>query len=97
MATVDVVNTSGEKVSQRELPDALFNVPAKASVLHEVVVMQLANRRSGTGANCFGKKEPAGPGAAILNPPCYAAVGSSSARTRNLTPTKYRKRSASWP
>ena len=50
MATVDVVNTSGEKVSQRELPDALFSVPPKASVLHEVVVMQLANRRSGTAA-----------------------------------------------
>ncbi len=50
MATIDVVNTSGEKVSQRELPDALFNVAVKADVLQEVVVMQLANRRSGTAA-----------------------------------------------
>ena len=50
MATIDVVNTNGEKVSQRELPDALFNVPANSGVLQEVVVMQLANRRSGTAA-----------------------------------------------
>jgi large subunit ribosomal protein L4 len=48
MAVVDVLNTKGEKVSERELSEALFNVPAKASVLHEVVTMQLASRRSGT-------------------------------------------------
>ncbi|MFZ7124677.1 MAG: 50S ribosomal protein L4 [Desulfobacterales bacterium] len=48
MAVVDVINQKGEKVSQAELPDALFNVPVKASVLHEVVTMQLANRRAGT-------------------------------------------------
>lgn len=50
MATVNVLNTKGEKVSQRELSDDLFNVPAKASVLHEVVTMQLASRRSGSAA-----------------------------------------------
>jgi len=50
MAVVDVLNTKGEKVSQRELSEELFNVPAKASVLHEVVTMQLAGRRSGTAA-----------------------------------------------
>ena len=50
MATVNVLNAKGEKVSQRELPDDLFNVPAKASVLHEVVTMQLASRRSGSAA-----------------------------------------------
>jgi large subunit ribosomal protein L4 len=50
MAVVDVLNTKGEKVSERELSEALFNVPAKASVLHEVVTMQLAGRRSGTAA-----------------------------------------------
>jgi len=48
MAVVDVVNTKGEKVSERELSEELFNVPAKANVLHEVVTMQLASRRSGT-------------------------------------------------
>jgi large subunit ribosomal protein L4 len=50
MAVVDVFNIKGKKVSQRELPDALFNVPAKPSVLHEVVTMQLARKRSGTAA-----------------------------------------------
>lgn len=50
MAVVDVLNTKGKKVSQRDLPDELFNVPAKKSVLHEVVTMQLAQRRSGTAA-----------------------------------------------
>ena len=48
MAVVDVLNTKGEKVSERELSEELFNVPAKASVLHEVVTMQRASRRSGT-------------------------------------------------
>ena len=50
MAVVDVFNIKGKKVSQRELPDALFDVPAKPSVLHEVVTMQLASKRSGTAA-----------------------------------------------
>lgn len=50
MAVVDVFNIKGKKVSQRELPDALFNVPVKPSVLHEVVTMQLARKRSGTAA-----------------------------------------------
>jgi large subunit ribosomal protein L4 len=48
MAVVDVINTAGEKVSQVELPDEMFNVPVKASVLHEVVKSQLAKKRSGT-------------------------------------------------
>ena len=48
MAVVDVQNVEGEHVSQVELANDVFNVPIKSSVLHEVVVMQLANRRSGT-------------------------------------------------
>ena len=47
MAVVDVLNIKAEKVSQIDLPGAIFEVPVKASVLHEVVTMQLANRRSG--------------------------------------------------
>jgi large subunit ribosomal protein L4 len=50
MAVIDVVNSKGEKVSQRELPDALFNVAPRKSVLHEVVTAQLAGRRSGSAA-----------------------------------------------
>lgn len=48
MAVVDVLNTKGEKVSEIELAEDIFNVPVKSSVLHEVVTMQRATRRSGT-------------------------------------------------
>jgi len=37
-----------EKVSELELPDAIFNVPVRPGLLHEVVTVQLANRRSAT-------------------------------------------------
>lgn len=48
MAVVDVCNAKGEKVSEIELSDSVFNVEVKSAVLHEVVKMQLARRRSGT-------------------------------------------------
>jgi large subunit ribosomal protein L4 len=48
MAVVDVINSSGKKVSQVDLNDEIFNVPVKSSVLHEVVTMQLANKRAGS-------------------------------------------------
>ncbi len=48
MPVVDVLNTKGEKVSEVELPDPLFNVPVKPSVLHEVVTMQQTSKRAGT-------------------------------------------------
>ncbi len=50
MPVVDVINSQGEKVSTIKLSDALFNVPVKKSVLHEVVTMQLAAKRAGTAA-----------------------------------------------
>jgi len=50
MPIVDVLNSKGEKVSQTELVDSLFNVTVKSSVLHEVVTMQLARKRAGTAA-----------------------------------------------
>lgn len=48
MAVVDVVNNKGERVSEMELSDDVFTVEIKPAVLHEVVKMQLAKRRSGT-------------------------------------------------
>ena len=48
MAAVDVIDIDGNKVSQIELSDEIFNVNVNKSVLHEVVKMQLANKRSGT-------------------------------------------------
>ena len=48
MAVINVLNSKGEKVSERELSDALFSVPPKSGVLHEVVIAQLAGRRAGS-------------------------------------------------
>jgi large subunit ribosomal protein L4 len=50
MATIDVLNTTGEKVAQAELTDEIFAVTVKPSVIHQVVTAQLAARRSGTAA-----------------------------------------------
>jgi large subunit ribosomal protein L4 len=50
MPVIDVQNLKGKQISQVELADDVFSVPVKSSVLHEVVTMQLANRRSGTAA-----------------------------------------------
>jgi len=48
MAVVNIINSKAQKVSQIDLVDAIFNIPVNGSVLHEVVTMQLASRRSGT-------------------------------------------------
>ncbi|MDD2316009.1 MAG: 50S ribosomal protein L4 [Desulfobacterales bacterium] len=48
MAVIEVLNSSGERVSEIDLSDSVFNVPVKASVLHGVVTMQLAARRAGS-------------------------------------------------
>lgn len=47
MAVCDVFNTQAEKVSEIDLNDAVFGLEVKQDVLHEVVCMQRANRRSG--------------------------------------------------
>jgi len=62
MAFQDVYNMDGTKVSEIDLADEIFNVPVKQHVLHEVVVMQLANRRAGT-ASTKGRSEVRGGGA----------------------------------
>ncbi|MBX6377992.1 MAG: 50S ribosomal protein L4 [Clostridia bacterium] len=50
MATVPVYNMAGEAVGEMDLPDDIFNVPVNTALLHEAVVMHLANRRVGTAA-----------------------------------------------
>ncbi len=50
MATVDVLNSAGKKVSETQLSDAIFNTPIKKSVLHQVVRSQLVAKREGTAA-----------------------------------------------
>jgi large subunit ribosomal protein L4 len=48
MAVVDVYNFQGKKTTQMELNEAVFNTPIKPHVIHQVVVSQLLNRRSGS-------------------------------------------------
>jgi len=48
MAVVNVLNSKAEKISEIDLSDEIFNVPVKSSVLHEVVKMQRAGKRSGS-------------------------------------------------
>jgi large subunit ribosomal protein L4 len=50
MATIDVLNTTGEKVAEAELADDIFAVVVKPSVMHQVVTAQLAARRAGSAA-----------------------------------------------
>ena len=46
MPVVDVKNVKGKKVTTIDLVDSIFNVAVRSSVLHQVVNMQLANRRA---------------------------------------------------
>ena len=48
MATVDVLNIEGKKVSTIELNDAIFGVEPNEHVIHLAVVQYLANNRQGT-------------------------------------------------
>jgi len=48
MPSVDVVNLSLEKRGTVNLDDRIFGVPVKPGLLHEAVLMQLANQRQGT-------------------------------------------------
>lgn len=61
MPTVDIYNLAREVTGQLELSEAVFGVPVKTHVLHEVVVYQLAKRRAGT-AKTKGRSEVSGGG-----------------------------------
>jgi len=50
MAVVDLYSTSREKVGEFELADAVFNAEVKSHLVSEMVLWQLAKRRSGTAA-----------------------------------------------
>ena len=47
MPTVDVIDKNRNKVDQVDLPDEVFNVEVRSDVLHQVVLWQLAKKRSG--------------------------------------------------
>lgn len=50
MPKVALFNIKGEQVGDIELNDSIFGVEINSALLHEVVNMQLANRRQGTQA-----------------------------------------------
>ena len=48
MATIDVLNMNGEKVSTMELSDSIFAVEVNKPAMHMAVTNYLANQRQGT-------------------------------------------------
>lgn len=61
MGKLDVHNIKGEKVSETELSAAIFELPVKKHILHQVVLAQLAKKRSGT-ASTKGRSQVRGGG-----------------------------------
>ncbi len=47
MPTVNVYNLAGEVVGELELSERVFDVPTNKALLHQAVMVHLANRRSG--------------------------------------------------
>ena len=45
---VDVLNMEGKKVSELELPTALFEAPINIDLMHQAYIRQMANARLGT-------------------------------------------------
>ena len=64
MAVVDVYNLQGKKTSQMELNEEVFNTPIKAHVIHQAMVSQRLNRRSGS-ASTKSRSEVRGSGAKL--------------------------------
>lgn len=62
MAVTALYNTDNKKVGEVELSDALFGIRVQPHILHDVVRMQLANRRAGTACTKT-RKEVRGGGA----------------------------------
>lgn len=61
MPKVTICNSKNEEVGEIELDDEVFDVPIKSHLLHEMVSMQLAKRRTGT-ASTKGRSEVRGGG-----------------------------------
>ena len=78
MAVVDILTTNGEKKSQAELADEIFNVAVKSCVLHEAVTAQLAAKRAGT-ASVKRRSDIVGSGKKL-----YRQKGTGRARKGNV-------------
>ena len=71
---MNVYNQSGESLGQIELSSDIIDTPVNRDVLHQVVVMHLANRRSGT-SSTKGRSEVRGSGRKL-----YRQKGTGMAR-----------------
>jgi len=74
MSSMNIYNQSGESVREVELPADILETPINRDVLHQVVVMQLANKRSGT-ASTKGRSDVRGSGRKL-----YRQKGTGMAR-----------------
>ncbi len=79
MSTVDIVNTSNEKVGEIELNADVFDLTVKEHLLHDVVRMQRASKRAGN-ASTKTRVEVRGGGA---KPWRQKGTGRARAGTRN--------------
>lgn len=61
MAKADLLNIKAEKIGEIEIKDEVFNCDVKPHLIHDVIKMQLANRRQGT-ASTKTRKEVKGSG-----------------------------------
>lgn len=83
MAKADVLDMKGERVGEVELKDEIFNVEIKPYLIHDVIKMQLANRRSGT-ASTKTRSEVRGSGKKV-----YRQKGTGRARHGNMKSPTY--------
>ena len=74
---MNIYNQSGESVREIELSADILETPVNRDVLHQVVVMQLANKRSGT-ASAKGRSDVKGSGKKL-----YRQKGTGMARAGN--------------
>jgi len=83
MTAIDIYNLEGEKISQLDLNDKIFNVPIKKHVLHQVVLSQLAGKRSGS-VSTKGRSQIKGSGKKLYRQKGTgrARVGAASSPTR---------------
>ncbi len=78
MALADLLDIKGEKVGEVEVKDEVFGVEVKPYLVHDVIKMQLANRRRGT-ASSKTRKDVAGSGKKL-----YKQKGTGRARQGNI-------------
>ncbi|MCL4554548.1 MAG: 50S ribosomal protein L4 [Actinobacteria bacterium] len=62
MATIDIKDTAGKKLGEREVADSVFAIEPHTFAMHQVVRSQLAGQRAGTHSS-KGRSEVSGGGA----------------------------------